>query len=85
MQLSCHISEYETSGAPVGTEVHVQTLPGFIRHVLRSEAQVGAQWGFAVAAWTDQIENEIMWIGLGTFIALTGTEIGLEIADLALE
>ena len=86
MQLSFHIAEYEVSDASTaGSEVSVETLPAFIRHVLESMAELGAYWGFATAAWTDEIENEIMWIGLATYIALTVTEFGLEAVDFALE
>jgi hypothetical protein len=83
MQLAFHIAEYETSGS--GSDVSAQTIPAFIRHISESLAEMGAAWGFAAAAWTDEIENEIMWIGLATFIALTATEIGLETADFVLE
>ena len=83
MQLSYHIAEYETSEA--STAGSAQTTPAFIRHVLEAIAELSSYWGFAAAAWTDEIENEIMWIGLATYIACTVTEFGLEAADFALE
>ena len=68
MQLVVHIAVADTSNATT-------------RHILESVAELGSQWGFTAAAFNDEIDDEIMWIGLAIYITLTVNEIAISILD----
>ena len=77
MQLSYHIAEMNAVDPPTSAQL--------ILRFLSTLAEMTAGWGFAAAAWTDQIDNEVMYFGLGTFIGTTATEFSLDYADWKLE
>ena len=88
MQLSYHIADYESDNlrtAANDSDVLAQTIGAFFRHVMGSTAEMGSNLGFALAAATDAIENEAMWVGLAIWVACKAEEIGFEVADFVLE
>ncbi|KAL1967189.1 hypothetical protein VTN77DRAFT_3480 [Rasamsonia byssochlamydoides] len=57
------------------------TAAQFTRHIIEAVATFGSQAGFAAAAWSDQLNNPITYIGLGVYGACTVLALGLKIYD----
>ena len=86
MQLSCHIAEKDAAQSPdADLKVFALTNSQLTRRILESWAELASQWGFAVAAWTDEVDNEFMWIGLAAYGLFMGMNAGLMIAEFASE
>lgn len=86
LQLSCHIAEKDAEKSPdAHPKVFALTTSQLTRRILQSWAELASQWGFAVAAWTDEVDNEFMWTGLAAYGLFMGMDAGLMIADFANE
>ncbi|KAF7539729.1 hypothetical protein G7Z17_g12369 [Cylindrodendrum hubeiense] len=52
-----------------------------VNHFIEAFLKFGKQWGFAAASWNDEIENEVMYIGLAVKEVCTYVGYGLKVLD----
>ena len=56
-----------------------------VNHFIEAFLKFGKQWGFAIASWNNEVENELMYLGLAVKQACTIGLYGFKILDFAEE
>lgn len=67
--------------AEEGTKKNVLIVDAFIE----TAAAFGSTWGSSVARWNNELENELMYIGLAVKQGCTLVNYGLKVLDFAVE